>query len=141
MAESGQSRADANRAIRQAALREQIKADQLIRQILVRVGKLDGLIPESPKQEASDDEWKAYNKKLAAIKPHAEAFKAANDASLRLLAKVLPDLKAVELSQDPENPVFKDERTLDSVLSRLVETVNAAEGRVAAAPTGKGQVH
>lgn len=116
------SRAERNKAIRQEALREQIKADQLIRQTLVRVGKLDS---EGGQLEAS----------------HIAAIKAANDASLRLLAKVLPDLKAVELSQDADNPVFSNERDLDSALGRLIGVVAGAEARVAAAPTGKGPIH
>ena len=117
---AGNDRMEKNRAIRQEALREQLKADQLIRQTIARVEKLDGLNLEA--------------NQIAAIK-------AANDASLRLLAKVLPDLKAVELSQDPENPVFKNERALDSELARLVETVASAESRVASAPSGKGPIH
>jgi len=138
---AGNDRMEKNRAIRQEALREQIKADQLVRQILVRVGKLDSLIPEEPAIEATDDQWKEYGKKLSAIKPQAEAIKAANDASLRLLNKVLPDLKAVELSQDPDNPVFKDERQLDSTLSRLIEAVSTAENRITAASSSQGKVH
>ncbi len=116
------SRAERNKAIRQEALREQIKADQLIRQTLVRVGKLD---TEGATMESTQ----------------VAAIKAANDASLRLLNKVLPDLKAMELSQDPDNPVFTDERALDTALGRLIEAVASAEGRVAATPTGKGPVH
>lgn len=117
---AGNDRADKNRAIRQEALREQLQANQLITQTLERVKKLDGLNLE-PNQIA--------------------AIKAANDASLRLLAKVLPDLKAVEISQDPENPVFTDERQLDSTLSRLFQDVARAEERVASVTTGKGPVH
>lgn len=116
------SRAERNRAIRQEALREQIQADQLIRQTLVRVTKLDA---EGGTMETNQ----------------IQAIKAANDASLRLLAKVLPDLKSVELSQDQENPVFTDERQLDSTLSRLFQDVARAEERVAATPSGKGPVH
>lgn len=117
---AGNDRADKNRAIRQEALREQLKANQLITQTLERVKKLDGLDLE-PNQIA--------------------AIKAANDASLRLLNKVLPDLKAMELSQDPENPVFTDERQLDSTLSRLFQDVARAEERVASVTSGKGPVH
>lgn len=117
---AGNDRADKNRTIRQEALREQLQANQLITQTLDRVKKLDGLDLE-PNQIA--------------------AIKAANDASLRLLAKVLPDLKAVEISQDPDNPVFSDERALDSALGRLIEAVSSAESRVAAPVAGKGKVH
>ena len=117
---AGNDRLEKNRAVRQEALREQLQANQLIAQTLDRVKKLDGLNLE-PNQIA--------------------AIKAANDASLRLLNKVLPDLKAMELSQDPENPVFSDERALDSALGRLIEAVASAEGRVAASATGKGPVH
>lgn len=114
-------RATRNRAIRQDALREQLKASQLISQTLARVKRLD------------------EDSTLDAVK--VSAIKAANDASLRLLNKVLPDLKAMELSQDPENPVFKDERALDSELSRLFGIVADAEERATRATSSEGKVH
>lgn len=82
--QSANNRAAKNRAIRQEALREQIQADQLIRQTLGRIEKLD----------------KGGNDATSVA-----AINAANNASLRLLQKVLPDLKAVEISGDPDNPV------------------------------------
>jgi hypothetical protein len=77
-------RAAKNRAIRHEALREQIQADQLIRQTLARIAKLD-----DGRQDANQ----------------VTAIRAANDASLRLLAKVLPDVKSVEVTGEGGGPV------------------------------------
>lgn len=88
------NRAARNRAIRQEALREQIQADQLIRQTLARIDKLDHGSPQKGTEE---------RKPLTAN--DIAAIKAANDASLRLLAKVLPDQKAVEVTGEGGGPV------------------------------------
>lgn len=104
------NRAAKNRAIRHEALREQIKADQLIRQTLVRINKLD-----------------AGGNDSATV----AAIKAANDASLRLLGKVLPDLKAVEVSGEGGGPVgvtYVNPTTLSTnTLRELLQQREASE--------------
>lgn len=78
MASSGVSRAQENRRIRQEALREQLKASQLITQVVERTNKMANLDKPLDANEVN-------------------RLKGANDSALALLKKVLPDLKATEI--------------------------------------------
>ena len=76
MPANGLSRADENRQIRQEALREQLANKGLIQKVIETTKELDGL--------SQDETWKVPQ------------MKAAMDARLKLVSKYLPDLKAVE---------------------------------------------
>lgn len=88
---SGESRANANRAIRQEALREQLYAKGLVQKVLDDADKMGDLTQPLDPQE------------LARIK-------AATDTRLALIKKVLPDLKAMELTGENGNPMRIDVR-------------------------------
>lgn len=80
MPKNGQSRADANRRIRQEALREQLKAKGLLQQYIETIKKIDGL------DEAEETFGNSLNK-----------HKTANEQRLKLINKCLPDEKFVEV--------------------------------------------
>tara|TARA_R110000772_G_scaffold4094_7_gene14478 strand:+ start:520 stop:819 length:300 start_codon:yes stop_codon:yes gene_type:complete len=82
MARSGQSRAEANREIRREALLEQLKAGGLIPQINENIAKIEDLTKYS-------DDWQRLN--------------AATQLRFKLLAKLMPDVKALEHSLDPNS--------------------------------------
>lgn len=80
MAASGVSRANANRAIRQEALRESLAAGGHLQHVVDMTQKLADL---------DDSELDALE---------VTRLRAAIDAKLRLVAKYLPDLKSMELT-------------------------------------------
>ena len=77
MPKSGQSRLEANRAIRREALLEQLQAACLIPKVVENIRKM----------EALDDKCEGWQRLDAATKHR-----------MALLRKVLPDLKATELT-------------------------------------------
>jgi len=79
MSESGVSRANKNRAIRQEALREQLAAQGHVQHIIDNIEKIQNLDNEL---ESSD----------------IHRLKTATELQLKLINKYLPDLKAVELT-------------------------------------------
>lgn len=79
MAASGQSRAEANKAIRQKAIREQLAAQGHIQHVIEIANKLADL---SEILEATD----------------IQRLKAAADIKAKIISKYLPDLKAMELT-------------------------------------------
>jgi hypothetical protein len=79
MAGSGVSRANANKAIRQEALREQLAEQCRVQHIVDNIVKLEDL---SNPLEAND----------------ISRITKANEQRLKLLNKYLPDLRSVELS-------------------------------------------
>lgn len=90
----GSNRAEANRAIRQEALREQLANKGLVQQVIEVADKLAKL----------DEEMDAI--KVARLR-------AANDARLALIKKYLPDLKQTELVGEGGGPVIhKVERVI-----------------------------
>lgn len=83
-----QTRAQANRAIRQEALREQLAGKGLVQKVLATVEEIAELDP-------SDE---SFSNTLA-------KHKAASELRLKLIAKYLPDLKSTELTSDPDRPL------------------------------------
>ena len=74
----GISRANANRKVRQDALREQLSKQKHVEKVVENLGKLGDL-------EVGLDSLQI------------QRLKAANDGHLKLIAKYLPDTKAVEI--------------------------------------------
>ena len=75
-----------NRKIRQEALRELLSNKGLAQQVI----------------EISEKLEKHYTELESS---HIQALKASAELKLRLVNKYLPDLKAMELSNDPDSPV------------------------------------
>jgi len=75
----GESVADKNKRIRKEALREGLKGREYLRQL----DNIDKIV---------SDEWKTLDG------PQIQALKLKADLQFRRLAKVLPDLKATELT-------------------------------------------
>ena len=104
-----------NQAARKEAIREQLaayghhqKAVDLIEKISDVEGKVD---PANANMEPM--ELKRYE---VALKGHTDFMK-----------KYVPDMKAVEMSQDPENPVMTEDQ-IDARLSRLIEAIANRKG-------------
>lgn len=77
--EHGTTRAQANRAVRQEALRDQLAAKGLVQQVIEASDKLADLTQPLEPNEVN-------------------RLKAANDARLSLIKKYLPDLKSTEVT-------------------------------------------
>ena len=75
----GISRANANRAIRQEALREQLSNQKHVEKVVDNINKIEDL-----------------NEELDALA--IQRLRAATEARLKLIGKYLPDLKATELT-------------------------------------------
>lgn len=75
----GTTRAQANRALRQEALRDQLAAKGLVQQVIESAEKLSDLAQPLEPNEVN-------------------RLKAANDARLALIKKYLPDLKSSEIT-------------------------------------------
>lgn len=86
MPKSGESRANANKRIRQEALRDQLTAGGHVQHVIDIAEKLQDLAEE-----------------LDALK--IQRLRAAAEIKLKLIAKYLPDLKSIEHSTDPDNPI------------------------------------
>jgi len=84
---SGNSRAAQNKKIRQEALREQLSSQKHVEHVIDIAKKLS-----DPNNEMESTDIQRY--------------KAAADIKLKLINKYLPDLKAVELSTDEDNPLI-----------------------------------
>lgn len=129
---------------RAAERREDLRARIGASNLLTSIEKVEDevvAISQGPKIAEGDDPEVATKTWMAVSPIKIQAAKVILDSKYKRLAKVLPDLKAVELSQDPDNPVFTDERTLDAYLERAAKLISGAENRVAAAVTGEGKVH
>ena len=86
MAKSGESRAEANRRIRQEALREQLAAKGLIQHVLEISDKLADLDEELDSNQVN-------------------RLKSSADIKAKLINKYLPDLKAMELTGEDGGPL------------------------------------
>ena len=97
---------DKNRRIRQEALREQLSNGGHVQHVVDIAKKLqDGYL----ELEATG----------------IAALKAAADIKLKLIGKYIPDLKSVEISQDPENPIVEmDNISLSDAINNLVAKLN-----------------
>jgi transcription elongation GreA/GreB family factor len=83
---SGTTRAQANRALRQEALRDQLAAKGLVQKVIDDTDKLADLDEQLDSNQVA-------------------RLRAANDARLALIRKYLPDLKSVEMSGEGGGPM------------------------------------
>lgn len=108
-----------NRAIRQETLRELLSEKQHERYIVENIEKIEELDVYIEGGEEVD-----YKKLQAATFTLNKLYKA-NEQRFKLLDKYLPDLKNIELSQDPENPIFeKSDIELAQSIETLIEKLN-----------------
>ena len=71
-----------------------------------------------------------------------QSLKTSVDAWLKIGEYVTPKLKALELSQDPDNPLFeKDENARFSELNRLQEIISRRSGETDRTETGGTEIH
>jgi len=98
---SGQSKAEANKAIRQEALREQLSAQGHVQQVIVNIKKFEDLANELDNNSI-------------------QRLKAANEHRLKLINKYLPDLKATELTGSVEADV-----RVSAIQIQVINSVNA----------------
>ncbi len=124
-------------------MRARIGASNLLTAIEKVEGEVSAIakgpvIAEDCDEEAKQEAIKLW---LATSPVKLSASKILLDSQYKRLAKVVPDLKAIEISQDPENPVFSDERSLDAYLERAAGLIEAAERGIAATASGKGPIH
>ena len=96
-----------NKKVRQDALREQLSQKQLHVQVLVIAEKLD--------KQHLDLEQSAIS-----------ALRASADIKMKLVNKYMPDLKAVEHSNDPDNPI--GEASDAEMMLRIKELMAKANG-------------
>lgn len=92
-----------NKAIRQEALREQLSKGKHVDHVIDIANKLN-------------------DQHLNLEATHISALRAAADIKLKLIGKYIPDLKAVEHSQDPENPITE---LSNSELADAIATLTA----------------
>jgi len=98
---SGQSRAEANKAIRQEALREQLSAQGHVQHVIENIEKFEDLANELDNNSI-------------------QRLKAANEHRLKLINKYLPDLKATELTGSVETDV-----RVSAIQIQVINSVNA----------------
>ena len=91
MAKQGQTVAQANRAIRQESLREQLSAQGHVQQVIKNINKIECL----------DVDDSAFNNSVTKLK-------VANEQRLKLINKYLPDLKATELTGEGGDAIELD---------------------------------
>ena len=89
------TRAQLNRKIRQDALRDELSSRGLLQQALDAIDRISDLDSELDSEKVN-------------------RLKIANEQRLKLINKYLPDLKAVEISGDEDNPltITKVERVI-----------------------------
>ena len=92
-----------NKKIRQEALREQLSKGKHVDHVIEIAKKLN-------------------DQHLSLESTHIAALKASADIKLKLINKYVPDLKAVEHSQDPESPITE---LSNSELSDAIATLTA----------------
>jgi len=95
-----------NKKIREQALRDQLSQKQLHTQVINIANKLD-------------------EQHLNLEATHISALKASAELKLKLINKYMPDLKAVEHSQDPENPIAElGDTELRAQINELMAKLN-----------------
>lgn len=82
MPKSGQSRAEANKAIRQEALRQQLAGQGHIQYVVENINKIEALDPTGGNETALE----------------LNIIKTANEQRMKLVNKYLPDLKSTEIT-------------------------------------------
>lgn len=109
------------RALKQSELRLQLSERCRITHIIDNIEKIE-------------DVNGALNPANALMeKPEFDRLKSANDQRIKLLGKYLPDLKAMELSQSLDNPLF--ESSNESIERRLRQLSESAGKREAGSST------
>lgn len=97
--------ASRNKKIRKEALRDQLSAQGHVQHVI-------------------DIAEKLHKGHLELESSAIQALRAAADIKLKLIGKYLPDLKAIEHSTDPENPLEVTEVTTAQIKERLVALMN-----------------
>lgn len=98
-----------NKKIREEALREQLRQKGLHSKVIDIANKLD------------DQHLELESSQIQALRASAEI-------RLKLINKYMPDLKAVEMSQDPENPVADMSNTdLNEAIKALTAKLDESE--------------
>ena len=108
MAKTGQSRAEANRAIRQQALREQLAEQCRFQHVLDNIQKMEDLATEMDSHE--------FNR-----------IKAANEQRIKLIGKYLPDLKSIEINATIEDKTVDSASVTANEMTLLRELRKARE--------------
>ena len=104
-----ETRAQANRRIRQEALREQLSQQKHLEQYIDTYTKIQELDVCSDK----------FNNELSKLKT-------ANEQRLKIIDKYLPSEKYMELAGDPENPIHLDNKwTIEVVSAESKDTKEA----------------
>jgi len=103
-----------NRAARQEELRKQLAAYGHHQQAVKIIEKIADVNGNSDPINAGMEQLELRRYEVA-LKGHLEFMK-----------KYLPDMKAVEHSQDPDQPVMTEDQ-IDARLARLVKAINGAE--------------
>ena len=96
-----------NKAVRQEALREQLSKGKHVDHVIEIAKKLN-------------------DQHLTLETSHIAALKASADIKLKLINKYVPDLKSMELSQDPENPI--GESSDAEMMLRIKELLDKIDG-------------
>lgn len=103
------TRAAENKKIRQEKLREQLSNGKHVDHVIEIARKLN-------------------EQHLSLETTHIAALKAAADIKLKLISKYIPDLKAIEHSQDPENPIGEmSSGELSAAINSLTAKLNDIE--------------
>lgn len=98
-----------NKSIREQALRDQLQQKGLHTHVINIAKKLE------------DEHLKLKTSHIAALKASA-------DIRMKLINKYMPDLKAVEHSQDPENPIVEMPTSeLNDAIKILTAKLNVTE--------------
>jgi len=97
-----------NKAIRQEAIREQLSNGGHIQHVIEIATKLQG-------------------QHLELESSAIQALRAAADIKLKLINKYVPDLKAVEHSNDPDNPI--GETSDVEIMARIKELMSKHDGK------------
>jgi len=108
MPAKGISRANENKRIRQEALREQLSNGGHIQHVIENARKLEDL-----------------DNDLDALK--IQRLRASSEIKLKLINKYLPDLKAVEISGDEDNPIKVEDVSGRDLARRLAFFLANAE--------------
>lgn len=93
------TRAQANRAVRQEALRDQLASQGHVQHVVENIVKIEDLNPSS----------ETFVNEL-------NQLKTANDQRLKLIAKYIPDLKAAEITGEAGQDLFT------KVIREIVDT-------------------
>ena len=97
-----------NKKIRQEALREQLANKGLVQHVIDIANKLS-------------------DQHLELESSHIQALRASADIRMKLINKYLPDLKAIEHSNDPESPMGMTAEQLDQKIKALMNELESQD--------------